>query len=510
LENPNRDLKTDYLTGAPSLRGFYRHSFFPVPSYEEVVKERSAHGVDRELLVSALKRQNHFLPDRDRVWSNIESLSQNHVFTVTTGHQLGLLGGPLYTVYKIATTIRLAEKIQASCPGIKVVPVFWMASEDHDLAEANHCFLDADSKYVYPAKFLGPVGRHVFQKEIEQTLGVKVPDSIRQFYLEGRTWAEAHRRLLHHLFGHHGLVLVDPDDESLKSAFLPWMIRELEGNGLAGPVEETNSILLTQGYNPVAQHRAVNLFFMGHGGRSGFVAKDGRISVPDAGIDLSMAEVGDFAKINPTHLSPNVLMRPLFQEAVLPNLAYVGGWAEIGYWMQLKTAFEHAKLPFPLLVPRMHGTLLTPDTQEGIQSLGLSPEDFKKPLGQLQDEFLRRFWDEKPVLDAMEGVRDSYARLAGLLQDLDPTLAVSAQSESAKAEGHLENLLKKLKKSMRNRHPKQFTLLLRIKGLLFPEREIQERLLNITAFGPDYASLIDQILAHCDPEKPMNQWIPLS
>lgn len=500
------DLRTDYLLGADRLRPFYRHALKGV-RVQDLIAARSAFPVDRALLVRELEAQNAALPDAAAVKANIAVLADPETFTVTTGHQLCLLGGPMYTLYKISTAIRLAEEL--SDGGHRVVPVFWMATEDHDWEEVNHYYPEAGLKQTYQATQQGPVGRHVITEAIEAAWVPQVPDEFRGFFAPGRRLADAFRAFIHHLFGEFGLVIVDGDSPALKAAFLPVLKAEIAGQGFAEQVRATTQALEAAGYSAQIKTRDINLFYIGHGGRSGLQNKEDRIVVPEAGIDWSLDEALAHASAHPEDFSPNVALRPAYQELLLPNLAYIGGWAEMTYWMQLKAGFEVLGLSFPLLLPRMSAVLYTRAQAKELAGLGLAVHDMVESGQALQERYLNAYFDAVPLDTKVEAVLAAYADLADYLDGFDPTLGTSMRGERTRAAASLDNFGKKLRKAIRNKDPKPYARIAALKSMIAPEQEIQERLLNLTAFPTPYRVLVDEVLAHCQPFELQAQWIQL-
>ena len=501
-------MRQDYLSGAETLRPFYQYPLKPA-DYLAIVVERQKFPTDRGLLVEELLRQNADLADNKASLENIRALGQPHTFTVTTGHQLCLLGGPMYTVYKIATAIKLAQRIQQQVPGVHIVPVFWMATEDHDWEEVNHYYADANQKQTYAAEHQGPVGRHVITEAIHAAWTEEVPEELRAFFAPGETMAHAFRGFVHHLFGQYGLVIVDGDSRALKASFLKHMAAELEGRGIAGQVKASTQRLVEVGYTPPVKPRDINLFYMGHGQRRGIQAVEGRVSIPDAGLDWSVEEALTELELKPDDFSPNVALRPLYQEFLLPNLAYVGGWAEMAYWMQLKGGFEQAEIPFPLLVPRMSATLYTAEQAQMLQELGLEAAELAAPLHVLQERYLSAQWDSSPLEAHGQTILEAYSALAGYLDGIDPTLGTSLRGERGRVEGQLDNLIKKVRKALRNKNPKPYAALAALKGRVWPEQDLQERLLNLTAFPIPPKELVSCVMDHCEPEVFEAQWIQL-
>lgn len=503
------DIRSDYLSGASPLRSFYQYAL-QSPDYAAILRDKSQEVLDRNTLADELLRQNKDLPDVSATLANIEALRASHTFTVTTGHQLVLMGGPLYTLYKIAHTIELAKVIVSQQPDAHVVPVFWMATEDHDWEEINHFRTSFAEKHVYPGTFSGPVGRHTLQTSISAAFPENLPDVLAEIFVPGRNYADAFRRLIHHLFGHTGLVIIDADSPVLKRMHLPALRRELLGQGMASHIAATDAALQEKGYKRQIYARPINLFFIGDGERHVIESDETGFSLKGSDRRWERQKLLDLLEAHPEHFSPNVAARPLYQESILPNLAYIGGWAEMSYWMQLKAAFDAAHVNFPLLVPRMSATLLTPAQEQALQTLGFRPEDLAQPLHLLQDEFLSRTWRENNLQAAIEQVSSAYLDLSTYLESIDPTLAISIKAEHAKANKSLARLSKKVRKAKRNQNPAPYKEIQTLKAAISPENTQQQRSLNLTAF-PQLSprALADFILSQCQPEKFDHLWITL-
>jgi bacillithiol synthase len=500
------DLRADYLAGADSLRPFYRHALQDI-QVGTLTAARDAFPIDRALLVRALQAQNATLPDATAVHANIAALASPDTYTVTTGHQLCLLGGPMYTIYKITTAIRLAAEFSGA--GRHVVPVFWMATEDHDWEEINHYYPEASTKKIYAASHRGPVGRHVLTAGIEAAWVDQVPAEFRHFFAAGRKLSDAFRDFIHHLFGQQGLVILDGDSPALKAALLPVLRAEIAGEGLASAVRATTQALEAAGYAPQIKTRDINLFYMGHGGRSGLQRKDDRISVPEAGIDWSLEDALAHAEAHPEDFSPNVALRPVYQELLLPNLAYIGGWAEMTYWMQLRAGFDAVGVSFPLLLPRMSAVLYTQAQTDELGALGFEVREMEETTAALQERYLHAHWDAAPLDARITQVLGAYSELADYLDGLDPTLGTSMRGERTRTAATFDNLSKKLRKALRNKDPKPYARIAAIKSLIAPEQEKQERLLNLTAFSTPYPVVLDQVAQRCRPLEFDMQWIQL-
>ncbi|MEM0999774.1 MAG: bacillithiol biosynthesis cysteine-adding enzyme BshC [Bacteroidota bacterium] len=510
MKTPKADLKSDYLSGAEALRPFYQYAF-PPSDYAGILRDKASDPMDRATLADELLRQNRELPDAAATLANIEQLRDNRTFTVTTGHQLVMLGGPMYTLYKIASTIRLAEIIQQKHPEYPVVPVFWMATEDHDWAEINHFHSSFTQRRTYRGSFRGAVGRHLLEPSIESVLPADLDAALKACFVPGRKYAEAFRAFIHQLFGATGLVIVDADTPVLKRLFLPAMRRELSATGMFAHIDATNQRLEALGYKQQIFPRPVNLFYLGNGDRELIErTAEGDFHLKGSDTVISATDLQARLEAHPEDFSPNVACRPLYQETILPNLAYVGGWAETSYWMQLREAFEAAGINFPLLVPRMHATLLTPTQAEEANRLEIPPADLGRSLHDLHEAHLDRHWTDAELQEHFGEIHTAYQHLAEHIQAIDPTLAISVRANWARTAKKFHRLKKKVRKSLRNQQPKPYEAISLLKNAVSPEHRQQQRVLNFTAFSDFTAvELVAVILEHCHPDQYADQWIIL-
>jgi bacillithiol biosynthesis cysteine-adding enzyme BshC len=443
----------DYLAGASSLSAFYDIN----PNIESIAQsaaKRSFPAEMRKTLVERLRAQHNGLKGvSEATIQNIDALADPSVFTVTTGHQLCVLGGPLFFLYKILSTVKLARMLDEK--GVTAVPVYWMASEDHDLEEANHLYLGKE-KITWSTKQTGPVGRmqlnefELVFKQLEtllahDPLALESIVELRGIYKQENNLAQATRSLVYKMFSHLGVVVIDADDLELKRSFLPVMREELLAGDSQRAVNDTSRALEELGYTTQVSPRTINLFWMETGERqriektsSGFATADG-IRVWDRKDFESEVES------DPRKLSPNVVLRPVYQEFILPNLAYVGGPGELSYWLQLKGVFRHHQTPFPALVLRDGVTVLNGKACKRMQQLDLKADDVKVSKHDLFERMLRVAGTHEHLLDVHEErIRMELSDLLDKLSSWDPSLHASASAEEKRILNRLTVLRKKI------------------------------------------------------------------
>lgn len=499
----------DYVANKPELSELYAHR--PEQSaFAEAVAAKSAHPINRGTLVTALQGQYAGYELPAAVQTNIDALASDTTFTVTTGHQLCLFTGPLYFLYKIATAINLATQLNASENGKQFVPVYWMASEDHDFDEINHANLFGQTlRWEHDAK--GPVGWLETEAmapvldALEAVLGTRsnateLLTMMRAAYQQQPTLAAATRFLVHELFGSYGLVIVDGDDAALKACFAPAMRTELLEQPSAGAVRKNTAVLESCGHKGQVTPRAINLFWIEPGVRSRIVPDGDDFEVLNHR-KMTRSELLSALEEHPEKFSPNVVLRPLYQEMVLPNVAYIGGPGELAYWLQLKGVFDAYEVPFPVLMPRNFLMLLDGGIQKKLTKLELLPADLFTNLEQLKKSYVATHASGSLSLAAeKEQLSTMYAALRDRAVAIDPSLKGAVEGEEQRQLKALDGLEKRLVKAEKQRHETALSQLDGMANKLFPNNSLQERHDNFIPYYLRYGqSFIDELLATLDP-----------
>jgi uncharacterized protein YllA (UPF0747 family) len=464
-------LLLDYLAEKPALKAFYGNGP-QISKFKDQISEKKGFSSDKRAILQAVLEEQYAaigaeMPSVD--------LRDENTFTVTTGHQLNIYTGPLYVIYKLVSTINLARALKAAYPDQHFVPVYWMATEDHDFEEINH-FFAFGTKYEWNSSQKGAVGRFIL------TDFPKIPfrnEIFDKAYSEGKTLSEAVRIYMQALFGAEGLVCLDADDARLKSLFAPIMEADLNQQVHEPIVRATTEKLEALGYKTQVSARPVNLFEL---------TENDRIRL----------ETGDSVDI--TQASPNVILRPLYQEVILPNLAYIGGPAEVAYWLQLKGIFDLHQIPFPILLPRNFAIVKTQKQAEKAERLGLSLADlFKNELALRRDFVAGRTEHQLDTKSEAQALQPILAELADRAKAIDSTLEASVLAEQARWMKGLERLAKKLKRAEERNQGDEVRQVLALKEALFPAGEWQERHTNFLEFATDHPEFIPDLLQTFDP-----------
>ncbi|MGY0391992.1 bacillithiol biosynthesis cysteine-adding enzyme BshC [Bizionia sp. KMM 8389] len=510
------ELICDYLDEKESLRPFYNR-FPTLENFKaQIVEKQLAYKKNtRSVLVSSLKDQYQNTEASKLTLANIQALEEATTFTVTTGHQLNIFTGPLYFFYKIISTINLCRELSEKYPTYNFVPVYWMATEDHDFEEINY-FNFKGKKVQWSRDTSGPVGPldlEGFDKVFEVFAG-QLPKSINakklailfeQAYVSHTTLTEAMRFLVNALFTEYGLVILDGNDKALKREFIPFVKDELSKQSSFEKVSETNNKLnkVSDNYKIQVNPREINLFYIKNGLRERIVESEGVYHVLNTDISWSESEILEAVDSQPECFSPNVIMRPLFQEVVLPNLCYIGGGGELAYWFQLKSNFIAQSVPFPMLLLRNSVLITTTKQQEKLTNLGLENKDlflkqsdlFTKITKEISDVNID-FSDQKKFLKAQ--FKDLYK----IAEQTDASFLGAVAAQEKKQIHGLDNLEKRLLKAQKR---KLSDILERVRLLqddLFPNQSLQERQINFSTYYLEFGEqLIEQLVLNLHPLK---------
>jgi bacillithiol biosynthesis cysteine-adding enzyme BshC len=502
-------LVADFLAEHPHIRPFYKYS--PVkPSFEEVIRAKKAHPQQRETLVAALEDQYSGLETAAAVKANISSLADLNTFTVVTAHQPNIFTGYLYFAYKILQTIKLADQLKKEHPLYNFVPVYYMGSEDADLDELGHVYIDGKN-IVWPTAQQGAVGR--MKPEGFDELINKIKDALghgiyadeliallRTSYLEHENIQDATLYLVNELFGRYGLVVLVPDSPMLKKLFIPVMRDELLHQHSHRIVHETTE-RLSQHYKVQANPREINLFYLTDTGRERIVRTGDTWKVLNMSLEFTAATLEQELHNHPERFSPNVILRGLFQETILPNIAFIGGGGEIAYWIELQELFAHYRVPFPVLILRNSFLMVDALSQQRLQKLGLGIKDLFGDAETLINRFVQQHTNASLVLkEEYTAIDKLFDDLVVKARDIDVTLEATVGSERKKAIKSIGKLEHKFLKAEKKKFAWQTEQIRTLKGKLFPANSLQERKENFMPWyihqGPAF---FDTILEHLDP-----------
>ena len=482
----------DLVSGKNEVKPFYGlpHN---VASYAAKMQDRSTFPLDRATLVNVLIDQYEAIGGaKDTVLSNINALGDESTFTVTTGHQLNIFTGPLYFVYKILHTIRLAEELQKHYPDNRFVPVYWMATEDHDLAEISYFHLFG-KKYEWSTTQTGATGRmqttglsdicdELEQVFASQPQGLKLVNLFREAYAQ-KTLAQATRHLANALFGHYGLVVVDGDNAALKSRFADAMLRDAFDSDAFKAVKTTSRQLTELDYHTQINPREINLFYLADGVRERIVRTDTGFHVLHTELRFTDEALRSEMKAHPEKFSPNVVLRPMYQECVLPNLAYIGGAGELAYWLQLKDAFNAMGFSYPVLILRNHLLLIDGASSSRMAELNLLSQDLFHPVEDLiRAHVLETVEADMDLTDEQQLLTEIYERLKTTASEIDATLLAALDAELIKQRQTIGQWGSRFSRVLKKKNETSVERIRKLHAKLFPNGSLQERHDNLMQF----------------------------
>ena len=496
----------DYLNGDIKLTGFYSQ-----PPNWEGIKAKMEERKDfqqREKLVGLLSAQYKGLPAFEPVTKNLDLLLQKNTFTITTAHQPNIFTGPLYVVYKILHAVQLAEELKKSFPGNNFVPVFYMGSEDADLEELNHISIDGKD-YLWKTKQTGAVGRMIVDdalliliNEIQGQLGVlpfgnELIELFKKSYKKGIQIQQATLYVLNELFGIFGLIILIPDNAGLKKIFEPVIVNELETQFSHNALEPVIHAL-GEHYKVQTAGRDLNLFYLLEGKRERIEKAGDDFIIKNLGISFSKNEIIAEVKNFPERFSGNVVLRGLFQETILPNVAFIGGGGEIAYWLELKKVFETVTVPYPVLVLRNSFLLIKEKQQKKLKQLQFTTLDLFQTTDDLTKALVLKD-SGKDILPAkeIEAINQTYLSIIDIAKAADSTLEGHALALKAKNEKSLQGLEKKIIRAEKRKHKETIHSIQQIKSALFPGGSLQERQENFAGFYARYGKDWFKKIAGC-------------
>ncbi len=503
-------LMNDYLDQKPNLESLYNR--FPnLENFEgQILEKKNAfEDKNRAVLVSVLQQQYSKISTSVLTHQNINDLSYSNTFTITTGHQLNLFTGPLYFLYKIISTINLTQELKARYPNYNFVPIYWMATEDHDFEEINY-FNFKGRKFRWNTESTGPVGRlstegladffEVYARELGNGKNAnEIKRLFHESYLNHSTLADATRYLANELFKNQGLVILDADNQELKRIFTPYIKEELLNQTSHKKVLETVENL--KKYNIQVNPRAINLFYLEDNLRERIVFENGKYKVNTTPIEFSENEILSLLAHHPEKFSPNVIMRPLYQEVILPNLSYIGGGGEIAYWLELKSFFDSVKVTFPMLLLRNSVLLTTEKQTKKIAKLGLTGSDLFLKQDNLKNECIKKL-SEIPIDFTVqkEHLQKQFEGLYEIANQTDKSFIGAVKAQENKQIKGLENLEKRLLKAQKRKYSEELERIIDLQNELFPNQSLQERQVNFSEFYLENgADLIPLLLKRLKP-----------
>lgn len=497
-------LVLDYIDSADQLKDFYTYST-DIKGLKKAVEDRRKYPVNRSLLVAQLKEQYSNIQISDKLKANVEALISEETFTVCTAHQPNIFTGHLYFIYKILHAIKLSEELSTLITDKKFVPVYYMGSEDADLDELGEVHLSG-TNYKWNTLQTGAVGRMMIDKEFIKIInavagqlsvkkfGEEIIHIIRLCYKENDTVENATFLFVHHLFNKYGLVIFMPDNRIFKNGFAGVIKREL-GEQFSEKKVATTVANFPKEYKVQTAGREINLFYLKDNIRERIEINSNGFKVANTNLFFSATEMESEINTNAERFSPNVILRPVYQESILPNIAFIGGGGEIAYWLELKDVFKEVNTFFPPLILRNSFTVIDKKTADKIKSLGFIQTDIFKTEKELLEEIVLRETKIKlDIKEEKEAVKNIYDKIKEVTAVIDNTLNGHVHALKTQALNKLVILEKKMLKAEKKKFEAQQRQIKKIKSHVTPVNNLQERVDNIleylAVYGEDFMDIL--------------------
>ncbi|HEX6923393.1 MAG TPA: bacillithiol biosynthesis cysteine-adding enzyme BshC [Bacillales bacterium] len=497
-------LASRYIDGEERVLSFFDYAYTNQDDYSRRASELKKRTFPREELADVLHGYNSRFSPSEAVLDNIEKLKDPESLAVIGGQQAGVLTGPLFTIHKCLSIIQLARQQEKSL-GVPVVPVFWIAGEDHDFDEVNHTYVYSNNrvqKNTAPGSISGkqPVSDIALNKEKIKSWVEEIISSygetehtrpilryLNESLENSATFVDWFAHLIMSLFKNHGLVLVNSADSRLRSVEVPFFKEMIERNG------ELNDAVLNQidrlrdaGFEETIdiESNSANLFYHFDGDRILLERdKEGNFRGKNNECLMGAGEFLAEVESHPNRVSNNVVTRPLMQELLFPTLAFIAGPGEIAYWSTLKEAFRLFGCRLPLLVPRLNITLVDRQTEKWLNDQGLSVEEVLNNGVELKrEQWLegRKEWDIESEARRIKNEMDQvHKQMRSLAMTIDPHLDTTGRKNIEHVWKQIDYFADQIERTYRGRYNQEMTRFDRIEACLLPKQGPQERIWSI-------------------------------
>jgi bacillithiol biosynthesis cysteine-adding enzyme BshC len=483
---------SDYINGVPDLKPFYSH---PVnfEGIKSAISQRKKFNTNRELLVQQFKLQYQKSENSEAVKANVDSLLSENTFTICTAHQPNIFTGHLYFIYKILHVIKIASDLKIEFPEYDFVPVFFMGSEDADLDELNHVVIDGE-KYVWETEQTGAVGRMKVDAELLKLIdrisgrlsvekyGNEIIELLKSCFIKNSTIEQATFLFVHQLFKEYGLLILLPDNAVFKKEMISIFENDIFNHSSSKTVEETSK-RISEKYKAQAYPREINLFYLKDNLRNRIIPVNDHFVVHDTDIVFSKEEIKTELSQHPERFSPNVILRGLMQEIILPDIAFVGGGGELAYWLQLKDLFENNEVPFPVLIVRNSFLLVQKKYEKLLAKLNINAKDLFSGKQTLFNKIIyKESQSQLDLSNEKASIEKVFEQIKTVVKAIDNTLEEHVASLETKEIKSLSALEKKMLRAEKRKYSDQKNQLEKLFSSLFPNDGLQERTENFMLF----------------------------
>lgn len=532
----HQNLFLDYLYNFEKVSSFYKHNFRNREDYVNIFKEiSSSDKAPRQKLVDLINEQYTGFNPSNKTAQNIKLLENEKTLAVVTGQQLGMLGGPMYTFYKIFTAIKLAKHLSERYDDYNFVPVFWLESDDHDVEEVSSIKIISDNNNIVVLKYgdkldveesnSGSVGYIKFDESINAffenlvsnlrstEFKEEIVDYLKSFYKENNSFKEAFKKLVFSLFDRYGLIIFDPQDLRAKSLLKPIFKKEITDFRTHTEKLVHISANLEEAYHAQVKIRPINLFFSTDDGRYLIEPSDNDFKLKRKRIRFTYEEIIQLIEEHPEKFSPNVLLRPICQDYLLPTAFYVGGPSEIAYFAQVMPLYSIYNLPTPVIYPRSSLTVIEKNVSLLLGKYNLNIHDVFTNTDKLKDKVLSDI-SENTLDDIFEKVKTDIEltmdSLKERLFEFDKTISDSSSKYRQKIISYIDELRSKANEAQKKKYETTLRQLDKLSASLYPNNNLQEREINFIYFAHKYGfNIIDKIYEELEINKFEHQVIEL-
>jgi bacillithiol synthase len=479
---------------------------------KELISKKKYPAQFRKILTETLKNQYQEIEINEAEKNSLHKIAQEETYTVTTGHQLSFSAGPLYFVLKAIHTISLAQEIENKL-GISIVPIFWMADEDHDFNEINHLYFynskigaqDLELNKIPAAYFNTEIFEEAIYLITEKWGGnhLEIIAEIKNIYSTKTNLSEATLKIIHLLFGRFGMLALSANNKDIKKLGTDLFFQEFKERFVFSTVKETSSNLVSQNIIPEnklqAKARPINFFYFESGIRNKVDVENGKVVLGN-GKEYFTDEFENLIQNEPENISPNVFFRPLFQELILPNLAYIGGGAEVSYWLQLSNCFKAAQIQMPMIIQRNSVLPIERKLFEKFISLGFVTSDLLKNSLELVKSFLDKNSEDISLEYQKDEISKTFVQILERAKTVDLTLQGTVEAEKVKVLSGISNLEQKINKAQKLKFEQQIKQIQKISDRIKPQGILNERVdSGIQYLSKNGTVFIDDLLEIAEP-----------
>ncbi len=508
----NHNLFLDYLYEFGNVKDFYKTNFRNKEEYLNIFKKvAESHSEFREKLSLILFNQYRDFNPSLKTQKNLNSIKNKNTLAVVTGQQLGMLGGPLYTIYKIITAIKLSAFLSERYDDYLFVPIFWLEGDDHDFNEVRGTnVINADNEVIkisYSDELAedenkGSVGNIAFDDSLNAFFS-SIENSLRHteytqplitemksFYSEGKTFKQSFRELIFRLFDEYGLILLDPQDKEFKEQLKPIFKNEITDFRKHTEKLVNVSAQLEEVYHAQVKVQPVNLFYKYEEGRFLIEPVENEFRLKRKRKKFTYEELMDTVEKEPESFSPNVLLRPICQDYILPTAFYVGGPSEISYFAQVMPLYDFYNIQPPIIYPRSSVTIIERNINSIIEKYDINiSELFAEPekVKQKIVEAISKTSIDEIFANSFNQIEAAFDRLKEKLFEFDKTISDAGTKYKQKIFHDLEVLKEKAIEAQKKKHETTLRQVDKVSNLVYPNSTLQEREINFIYFANKYS-----------------------